>query len=84
MLALAIAISVAVFFFLFISLTLLQRADSKREVKRRLGSLMTVEEEKEEENPDDLRRIPFLKRTVGRMIGRPLEFLAQFAPATIP
>lgn len=84
MLALAIAISVAAFFFLFISLTLLQRADSKREVKRRLGSLMTVEEEKEEENPDDLRRIPFLKRTVGRMIGRLMEFLAQFAPATIP
>ncbi len=84
MLVLALSISVALFFFLFFTLIFAQKLGGKREVKRRLGTLLSLEEEEAEENPDDLRRIPFLKRTVGRLIGRFMEFLAQFAPAAIP
>lgn len=82
MLALSLALTLTIFFFLLISFFLMKKSGHKREVKRRLGTLMTVEEE-EEENIDDLRRIPFLQRTVGRLMGRLMEFMAQFAPAAI-
>ena len=83
MLSLALSISVTIFFFLLVTVLLLKRSGEQREVKRRLDTFMTVEEEAEED-PTDLRRIPFLKRTVGRLLGRLMEFLAQFAPAAIP
>lgn len=83
MLVLALSMTLAVFFFLIVTIFLLKRSGEQREVKRRLDTFMTVEEE-EEVDPEDLRRIPFLKRTVGRLLGHLMEFLAQFAPAAIP
>lgn len=40
--------------------------------------------EREEENPDDLKRIPLYQRTIGRMLTGMAAFFAQFAPSSIP
>jgi len=82
MLALALSISLALFFFLVFAIIVLKKA-SGEEVKRRLDSFRDVEE-KEEENPDDLKNISLYDRTLGKLISLILEFFSRFAPHSLP
>lgn len=66
LLALSLAFALAFFFFL-VMLIFLARRSSGEEVKRRLDVFRDVEPvREEEENPDDLKRIPLYQRTIGR------------------
>ncbi len=84
MLALSLALAISVFIFAFLALVLLKTSGSRREMKRRLDEFASDKVEETEEDPEDLRRIPFLKRTVGALIGNLMEMLSHFAPAAIP
>ena len=84
LLALSLAFALAFFFFL-VMLIFLARRSSGEEVKRRLDVFRDVEPvREEEENPDDLKRIPLYQRTIGRAFTGMAAFFAQFAPSSIP
>lgn len=84
LLALSLAFALA-FFFFPVMLIFVARRSSGEEVKRRLDVFRDVEPiRKEEENPDDLKRIPLYQRTIGRMLTGMAAFFAQFAPSSIP
>lgn len=84
LLALSLAFALAFFFFL-VMLIFVARRSSGEEVKRRLDVFRDVEPiREEEENPDDLKRIPLYQRTIGRMLTGMAAFFAQFAPSSIP
>lgn len=84
MLALSLALAISIFIFIALALVLLKTSGSRREMKRRLDEFASEHVEEEEEDPEDLRRIPFLKRTVGALFGKLMEMLSHFAPAAIP
>lgn len=84
LLALSLAFALAFFFFL-VMVIFVARKSSGEEVKRRLDVFRDVEPiREEEENPDDLKRIPLYQRTIGRMLTGMAAFFAQFAPSSIP
>lgn len=84
LLALSLAFALAFFFFL-VMVIFVARKSSGEEVKRRLDVFRDVEPiREEEENPDDLKRIPLYQRTIGRMLTGLAAFFAQFAPSSIP
>lgn len=84
LLALSLAFALAFFFFL-VMVIFVARKSSGEEVKRRLDVFRDVEPiREEEENPDDLKRIPLYQRTIGRMLTSMAAFFAQFAPSSIP
>lgn len=84
LLALSLAFALAFFFFL-VMVIFVARKSSGEEVKRRLDVFREVEPiREEEENPDDLKRIPLYQRTIGRMLTGMAAFFAQFAPSSIP
>ena len=84
LLALSLAFALAFFFFL-VMVIFVARKSSGEEVKRRLDVFRVVEPiREEEENPDDLKRIPLYQRTIGRMLTGMAAFFAQFAPSSIP
>ena len=84
LLALSLAFALAFFFFL-VMVIFVARESSGEEVKRRLDVFRDVEPiREEEENPDDLKRIPLYQRTIGRMLTGMAAFFAQFAPSSIP
>lgn len=70
MLAFSIAIAISLFVFIMMTLIVLRQSDSQREMQRRLDQFMDPSAEEEMVDPDDLRKIPFLQRTVGRVEGR--------------
>lgn len=83
LLALSLAFALAFFFFL-VMVIFVARKSSGEEVKR-LDVFRDVEPiREEEENPDDLKRIPLYQRTIGRMLTGMAAFFAQFAPSSIP
>lgn len=84
LLALSLAFALAFFFFLVMVIFVAWKS-SGEEVKRRLDVFRDVEPiREEEENPDDLKRIPLYQRTIGRMLTGMAAFFAQFAPSSIP
>lgn len=84
LLALSLAFALAFFFFL-VMVIFVARKSSGEEVKRRLDVFRDVEPiREEEENPDDLKRIPLYQRTIGRMLTGMAAFFSQFAPSSIP
>lgn len=84
LLALSLAFALAFFFFL-VMVIFVARKSSGEEVKRRLDVFRDVEPiREEEENPDDLKRIPLYQCTIGRMLTGMAAFFAQFAPSSIP
>ena len=84
MLAFSIAIAISLFVFIMMTLIVLRQSDSQREMQRRLDQFMDPSAEEEMVDPDDLRKIPFLQRTVGRVLGDLMDTLSYFAPAAIP
>ena len=84
MLAFSIAITISLFVFIMMTLIVLRQSDSQREMQRRLDQFMDPSAEEEMVDPDDLRKIPFLQRTVGRVLGDLMDTLSYFAPAAIP
>lgn len=83
MLALSLAISFALFFFLVLSISVLKKAGGE-DMKRRLDSLRSEDNEGEEENPDDLKNIPLYQRTIGPVISSIMSFFSNFAPSSLP
>ena len=84
MLAFSIAIAISLFVFIMMTLIVLRQSDSQREMQRRLDQFMDPSAAEEMVDLDDLRKIPFLQRTVGRVLGDLMDTLSYFAPAAIP
>ena len=66
MLAFSIAIAISLFVFIMMTLIVLRQSDSQREMQQRLDQFMDPSAEEEMVDPDDLRKIPFLQRKIGR------------------
>ena len=84
MLALSLALAISIFIFAMLAMWLLKASGSQREVKRRLSEFAQEKEEVEAEDPEDLRKVPFLQRVGGAIFGPVMELLSHFAPAAIP